>query len=58
VATIAAAVGAGGLGVYIFRGVSVVDDTLILAGALPAALLALAADGLLGLVERRFAWRS
>jgi osmoprotectant transport system permease protein len=48
VATIAAAVGAGGLGVYIFRGVSVVDDTLILAGALPAALLALAADGLLG----------
>ena len=58
VATIAAAVGAGGLGVYIFRGVSVVDDTLILAGALPAALLALAADGLLGLVERRFAWRT
>ena len=57
VATIAAAVGAGGLGVYIFRGVSVVDDTLILAGALPAALLALVADGLLGLVERRFAWR-
>lgn len=58
VATIAAAVGAGGLGVYIFRGVSVVDDTLILAGALPAALLALIADGLLGLVERRFAWRT
>jgi len=58
VATLAAAVGDGGLGVYIFRGVSVVDDTLILAGALPAALLALAADGLLGLVERRFAWRT
>jgi osmoprotectant transport system permease protein len=57
VATIAAAVGAGGLGVYIFRGVSVVDDTLILAGALPAALLALAADGVLGLVERRMTWR-
>jgi osmoprotectant transport system permease protein len=56
-ATIAAAIGAGGLGVYIFRGVAVVDDTLILAGALPAALLALAADGLLGRVERRFAWR-
>jgi osmoprotectant transport system permease protein len=56
-ATIAAAIGAGGLGVYIFRGVAVVDDRLILAGALPAALLALAADGLLGLVERRFAWR-
>lgn len=57
VATIAAAVGAGGLGVYIFRGVAVVDDTLILAGALPAALLALAADGLLGRLERRIAWR-
>lgn len=56
-ATIAAAIGAGGLGVYIFRGVAVVDDRLILAGALPAALLALAADGLLGLVERKFAWR-
>jgi len=52
-ATIAAAIGAGGLGVYIFRGVSTVDDTLILAGALPAALLALIADGLLGWVERR-----
>ncbi len=47
-ATIAAAIGAGGLGVYIFRGVAVVDDTLILAGALPAALMALTADGLLG----------
>lgn len=56
-ATIAAAIGAGGLGVYIFRGVAVVDNTLILAGAVPAALLALAADGLLGMLERRFAWR-
>jgi len=56
-ATIAAAIGAGGLGVYIFRGVATVDDTLILAGALPAALMALAADALLGLAERRFAWR-
>src|SRR5213078_3433580 len=56
-ATIAAAIGAGGLGVYIFRGVAVVDDTLILAGALPAALMALAADALFGLAERRFAWR-
>jgi len=55
-ATIAAAIGAGGLGVYIFRGVAVVDDTLILAGALPAALMALAADALFGLAERRFAW--
>lgn len=57
-ATIAAAIGAGGLGVYIFRGVAVVDNTLILAGAVPAALLALAADGLLGLLERRFVWRA
>ena len=56
-ATIAAAIGAGGLGVYIFRGVAVVDNTLILAGALPAALLALGADGLLGMLERRLAWR-
>ena len=40
-ATIAAAVGAGGLGEYIFRGLSMVDPTVILAGAVPAALLAL-----------------
>src|SRR5690349_6313089 len=52
-ATIAAAIGAGGLGVYIFRGVAMVNDTLILAGAVPAALLALAADALLGWIERR-----
>ena len=57
VATIAAAIGAGGLGVYIFRGVATVDDTLILAGAVPAALLALLADGLLGFAERRLVWR-
>jgi osmoprotectant transport system permease protein len=56
VATIAAAIGAGGLGVYIFRGVATVNDTLILAGALPAALLALTADALLGMVERRVVW--
>src|SRR5881398_1108729 len=56
VATIGAAIGAGGLGVYIFRGVATVDDTLIMAGALPAALMALAADGALVLVERRVAW--
>jgi osmoprotectant transport system permease protein len=56
-ATIAAAIGAGGLGVYIFRGVAMVNDSLILAGALPAALMALSADGLLGLAERRLAWR-
>jgi len=54
-ATIAAAIGAGGLGSYIFRGVATVDDTLILAGAVPAALLALGFDGLLGWVERRAA---
>jgi len=57
IATIAAAIGAGGLGVYIFRGVATVDDTLILAGAIPTALLALLADASLGLVERRLVWR-
>jgi osmoprotectant transport system permease protein len=54
IATIAAAVGAGGLGELIFRGVASVDNRLVLAGAIPAALLALAADGALGLVEGRF----
>ena len=54
IATIAAAVGAGGLGELIFRGVASVDNGLILAGAIPAALLALACDGALGLLERRF----
>jgi osmoprotectant transport system permease protein len=53
VATIAAALGAGGLGEYIFRGLSMVNNQLILAGAIPAALLALAADVSLGWVERR-----
>jgi osmoprotectant transport system permease protein len=52
-ATIAAAVGAGGLGEYIFRGLSMVDSTVILAGAVPSAVLALAIDGLLTFVERR-----
>jgi osmoprotectant transport system permease protein len=52
IATIAAAVGAGGLGEFIFRGVASVDNRLVLAGALPAAALALAADGFLGLMER------
>jgi len=51
IATIAAAVGAGGLGEFIFRGVASVDNRLVLAGAIPAALLALGADALLGLVE-------
>jgi len=53
-ATIAAAIGAGGLGVFIFRGIASVDSTEILAGAVPAACMALAADGLLGWVERRW----
>ena len=53
VATIAAAIGAGGLGELIFRGVASVDNALVLAGAIPAALLALAADTLLGFVEKR-----
>jgi ABC-type proline/glycine betaine transport system permease subunit len=52
VATIAAAIGAGGLGTFIFRGVAMVDNRLILAGAVPAAALALMADTLLGIVER------
>src|SRR5881396_584465 len=54
VATIAAAVGAGGLGMFIFRGVSMVDSRLILAGAIPAAALALLADFGLGAVQKRF----
>jgi len=53
VATIAAAVGAGGLGEYIFRGVAMVNNQLIFAGAIPAALLALLADVSLGLIEKR-----
>jgi osmoprotectant transport system permease protein len=54
VATIAAAVGAGGLGMFIFRGVSMVDSRLILAGAIPAAVLALVADFGLGTIQKRF----
>lgn len=53
IATIAAAVGAGGLGEFIFRGLAMVNNQLILTGAIPAALLALAADFLLGILERR-----
>jgi osmoprotectant transport system permease protein len=53
VATIAAAIGAGGLGTFIFRGVAMVSDAVILAGAIPAAFLAILADLLLGLLERR-----
>jgi osmoprotectant transport system permease protein len=58
VTTIAAAVGAGGLGVYIFRGLRQYDNNLLLAGALSAALLALAADFFLGLVDRRFSFEA
>ena len=54
VATIAAAVGAGGLGMFIFRGVSMVDSRLILAGAIPAAALALIADFGLGAIQKKF----
>lgn len=53
VTTIAAAVGAGGLGVYIFRGLRQYDNNLLLAGAVSAALLALAADFFLGVLERQ-----
>lgn len=55
--TIAAAIGAGGLGEYIYRGLSMVNTSVILAGAIPAALLALAVDGGLWLVERRLSRR-
>ena len=56
IATIAAAIGAGGLGVFIFRGLSMVDNGVIMAGAVPAAVLALLVDGGLHLVERRLDW--
>ncbi len=52
-ATIAAAIGAGGLGEFIFRGLAMVDNSVILAGAIPAAILALLADFGVGLLERR-----
>jgi len=52
VATIAAAIGAGGLGEFIFRGIAMVDNGVILAGAIPAAMMALAADLLLSGVEK------
>lgn len=52
-ATIAAAIGGGGLGVFIFRGISTVDTAQILAGAIPAAVIALIADEGLGWIERK-----
>jgi osmoprotectant transport system permease protein len=57
VATIAAAIGAGGLGEFIFRGIAMVDNGVILAGAIPAALMALLADSLLGGIEKLLARR-
>jgi osmoprotectant transport system permease protein len=56
-ATIAAAIGAGGLGEYIFRGLAMVNNQVILAGAVPAALMALAADLSLGWLEKRLGSR-
>ena len=56
-ATIAAAIGAGGLGEFIFRGLAMVDDRVILAGAIPAAVMALLADFGVGYLERRFSAR-
>jgi osmoprotectant transport system permease protein len=56
-ATIAAAIGAGGLGEYIFRGLAMVNNQVILAGAIPAALLAILADVSLGWLEKRLAPR-
>ena len=56
-ATIASAIGAGGLGEFIFRGLAIVDNQLILAGAIPAAIMALSADWGLGWIERRLTIR-
>lgn len=52
-ATIAAAIGGGGLGVFIFRGIAMYDKWTILAGAVPAAVMALTADEALGWIERK-----
>lgn len=58
IATIASAIGAGGLGDFIFEGLSMVNNNVIMLGAIPAALLALLADQLLGRLESRFSrWR-
>jgi osmoprotectant transport system permease protein len=58
IATIAAAIGAGGLGVFIFRGISVVNDQLILAGAVPSAIIALVADLAIGWMEQKIKVKS
>lgn len=52
-ATIAAAIGGGGLGTFVFRGIAMADSKVILAGAIPAALMAIVADEVLGWFERR-----
>ncbi|AFY87915.1 MULTISPECIES: ABC transporter permease [Chroococcidiopsis] len=57
VATIAAAIGAGGLGVFVFRGIAMVNNQLILAGAVPAAVLAILADWAIATLERRLTRR-
>lgn len=57
VATIAAAIGAGGLGVFVFRGIAMVNNQLILAGAVPAAVLAILADWAIASLERRLTHR-
>lgn len=53
-ATIAAAIGGGGLGTFVFRGIAMADSRTILAGAVPAALMAIAADEVFGWIERRY----
>lgn len=58
IATIAAAIGAGGLGVFIFRGISVVNNQLILAGAVPSAIIALVADLAIGWMEQKIKVKS
>jgi osmoprotectant transport system permease protein len=55
-ATIAAAIGGGGLGTFVFRGIAMADSKTILAGAIPAALMAIAADEVLGWFERRISF--
>jgi osmoprotectant transport system permease protein len=57
-ATIAAAIGGGGLGTFVFRGIAMADSKVILAGAVPAALMAIAADEVLGWIERRICFWS
>ena len=57
-ATIAGVIGGGGLGVFIFRGIATVDSTLLLAGAVPAAIIALLLDGGLGWIERKLSQSS